>query len=242
MATRLNSTGVGTLEITQVRSLIGAKANQRATVRSLGLRRLHDTVVQPDRPEIRGMVAKVAHLVTVSYVGTDEVVDLQPGQEPKGAGVPAAGHAVPDDEVAALREAEAEALAVPGSAAAGSVVVLPPGLTSTDAPDAPEPLSDASDDVPNLGVESATVLPRAATDPPPALPGDGAASQTPPVGGLSDDQTGPASTAPAVVDAEQAETVPAEALADPRGDLDDAVAAGDLSPQEAERFTGQDQT
>ena len=57
------------LEITQVRSLIGAKEDQRATVRSLGLRRVHDTVTKPDRPEIRGMVAKVAHLVTVRTVG-----------------------------------------------------------------------------------------------------------------------------------------------------------------------------
>ena len=64
----------GTLEITQVRSVIGAKANQRATLRSLGLRRMHQTVTQPDRPEIRGMVAKVAHLVTVRYAGSDEIV------------------------------------------------------------------------------------------------------------------------------------------------------------------------
>ena len=56
------------LEITQVRSLIGAKADQRATVRSLGLRKLHQTVVQPDRPEIRGMVATVSHLVAVEEV------------------------------------------------------------------------------------------------------------------------------------------------------------------------------
>jgi large subunit ribosomal protein L30 len=108
---------MATLEITQVRSGIGSKANQRATLRSLGLRRLHHTVVQPDRPEIRGMVAQVAHLVTVRYTGSEDVIELQPGQEPKGEGVPAAGHAVPDDQVAALREAEAEALAEPGSAA-----------------------------------------------------------------------------------------------------------------------------
>ena len=39
--------------------------NQRQTLRSLGLKRIHDTVVQEDRPEIRGMVATVPHLVTV---------------------------------------------------------------------------------------------------------------------------------------------------------------------------------
>jgi large subunit ribosomal protein L30 len=57
------------LRITQVRSLIGCKADQRATVRSLGLRRIRHTVTQPDRPEIRGMVAKVSHLVSVEEAG-----------------------------------------------------------------------------------------------------------------------------------------------------------------------------
>jgi large subunit ribosomal protein L30 len=56
------------LSITQVRSLIGAKQDQRRTVRSLGLRRIRHTVVQPDRPEIRGMIAKVSHLVEVREV------------------------------------------------------------------------------------------------------------------------------------------------------------------------------
>ena len=56
------------LKVTQVKSTIGAKQNQRDTVRSLGLKRLHDSVVQEDRPEIRGMVATVTHLVTVEEV------------------------------------------------------------------------------------------------------------------------------------------------------------------------------
>ena len=55
----------GTLRITQVRSLIGQQRDQRATVRSLGLKRIRHTVTQPDRPEIRGMVAKVSHLVEI---------------------------------------------------------------------------------------------------------------------------------------------------------------------------------
>ena len=53
------------LVITQVRSLIGSKQDQRATVKSLGLRRIRHTVTQPDRPEIRGMINKVRHLVEV---------------------------------------------------------------------------------------------------------------------------------------------------------------------------------
>ena len=56
------------LKVTQTRSLIGSKDNQRQTVRSLGLKRVHDTVVKEDRPEIRGMVATVTHLVTVEEV------------------------------------------------------------------------------------------------------------------------------------------------------------------------------
>lgn len=52
-----------TLKITQVRSIIGRPQRQRDTVRSLGLKRIRHTVVQPDRPEIRGMLNKVPHLV-----------------------------------------------------------------------------------------------------------------------------------------------------------------------------------
>ena len=56
------------LKVTQIRSEIGSKQNQRDTLRSLGLKRLHHSVVQEDRPEIRGMVATVTHLVTVEEV------------------------------------------------------------------------------------------------------------------------------------------------------------------------------
>ena len=56
------------LKVTQVRSEIGSKQNQRDTLRSLGLKRLHDVVVKEDKPEIRGMVNTVAHLVTVEEV------------------------------------------------------------------------------------------------------------------------------------------------------------------------------
>jgi large subunit ribosomal protein L30 len=54
-----------TLRITQVRSAVGAKPKQRGTLRALGLHRINDTVEQPDRPEIRGMLGKVPHLVKV---------------------------------------------------------------------------------------------------------------------------------------------------------------------------------
>jgi large subunit ribosomal protein L30 len=59
---------VARLKITQFRSEIGSKDNQRQTLRSLGLKRVRDVVVKEDRPEIRGMVQTVTHLVTVEEV------------------------------------------------------------------------------------------------------------------------------------------------------------------------------
>jgi len=56
------------LKVTQTRSRIGCQQNQRDTLRSLGLKRLGDVVVKEDRPEIRGMVATVSHLVAVEEV------------------------------------------------------------------------------------------------------------------------------------------------------------------------------
>lgn len=53
------------LKITWTRSCIGRPGNQREIIRSLGLRRLHDTVVHQNSPTIRGMVKKVEHLVRV---------------------------------------------------------------------------------------------------------------------------------------------------------------------------------
>jgi len=56
------------LKVQQVRSGIGRKRNQRETLRSLGLKRIGDVVVKEDRPEIRGMLATVPHLVSVEEV------------------------------------------------------------------------------------------------------------------------------------------------------------------------------
>ena len=56
------------LLVRQIRSGVGGKQNQRDTLRSLGLKRISDTVVKEDRPEIRGMVNTVTHLVTVEEV------------------------------------------------------------------------------------------------------------------------------------------------------------------------------
>jgi large subunit ribosomal protein L30 len=56
------------LKVTQLKSEIGGKQNQRDTLRSLGLKRIGDSVVKEDRPEIRGMVNTVRHLVSVEEV------------------------------------------------------------------------------------------------------------------------------------------------------------------------------
>ncbi|MFY9331671.1 MAG: 50S ribosomal protein L30 [Candidatus Nanopelagicales bacterium] len=56
------------LQVTQRKSTIGGTKAQRDSMRSLGLKRIGDTVVQPDRPEIRGMINAVSHLVTVEEV------------------------------------------------------------------------------------------------------------------------------------------------------------------------------
>jgi large subunit ribosomal protein L30 len=59
---------MGELKVTQIKSKIGGTQVQRDTLRSLGLRRIGDVVVKADRPEIRGMVQAVRHLVAVEEV------------------------------------------------------------------------------------------------------------------------------------------------------------------------------
>jgi large subunit ribosomal protein L30 len=56
------------LEITLTRSLIGRPEDQRVTVNTLGLRKMHQTVAQQDNAAIRGMVNKVSHLLTVKEI------------------------------------------------------------------------------------------------------------------------------------------------------------------------------
>ncbi len=58
------------LKVTQTRSAIGSKPKQRGTLRALGLGRIGKTNTLPDRPEIRGMIAKVPHLIDVEEVSS----------------------------------------------------------------------------------------------------------------------------------------------------------------------------
>lgn len=58
------------IKVTQTRSQIGTRPKQRGTLRALGLRGIGQTNILPDAPEIRGMIDKVAHLI--SWEETDE--------------------------------------------------------------------------------------------------------------------------------------------------------------------------
>ncbi len=56
------------LKVTQKKSVIGGTSQQRNTLRSLGLKRIGDTVTKDDNPQVRGMIQTVSHLVTVEEV------------------------------------------------------------------------------------------------------------------------------------------------------------------------------
>ena len=59
---------MGQLKVTQTRSEVGCKQNQRETLRSLGLKRIGDSVVFEARPELVGLAKSIPHLVTVEEV------------------------------------------------------------------------------------------------------------------------------------------------------------------------------
>ena len=54
-----------TIKVKWIRSVIGRPDNQRKTIRGLGFKRLHQTLTLPDRPEIRGMMNRVSHLLEI---------------------------------------------------------------------------------------------------------------------------------------------------------------------------------
>jgi large subunit ribosomal protein L30 len=62
---RTSGTRTSGIKVTLVRSRIGIKPKQRGTIRALGLRRIGSTNTLPDRPEVRGMIARVPHLIKV---------------------------------------------------------------------------------------------------------------------------------------------------------------------------------
>ena len=56
------------LKVTLIKSRIGKKPKQRGTIRALGLGKIGSTNTLPDRPEIRGMIARVPHMITVEEI------------------------------------------------------------------------------------------------------------------------------------------------------------------------------
>lgn len=144
------------LRVTQVRSTIGRTQDQRATVRSLGLLRIRDTVFQVDRPEIRGMIRKVSHLVTVEEVTPAQaeaerarrvaarerdrpVVTAGKGGASRPAAKPEAGTAEPDavvDRAAAKEPAAKKAAAkkAPAKKAAAKKAPAKKAATAEKAP------------------------------------------------------------------------------------------------------------
>jgi large subunit ribosomal protein L30 len=56
------------LKVTLIKSKIGKKPKQRGTIRALGLGKIGSTNTLPDRPEIRGMIARVPHMITVEEI------------------------------------------------------------------------------------------------------------------------------------------------------------------------------
>lgn len=93
MSTARGSAGgagdVGHLKVTQVRSAIGTKPKHRATLRALGLRGVGRTRILPDRPDVRGMLARVPHLVLVTPAAEDDAAE----QEARSAATRAARRA-----------------------------------------------------------------------------------------------------------------------------------------------------
>ena len=64
-----NNTDAGQLRIKWIKSAIGYTKRQKETIRSLGLRKLNDSVERTDNPAIRGMINSVSHLVEVEEIG-----------------------------------------------------------------------------------------------------------------------------------------------------------------------------
>jgi large subunit ribosomal protein L30 len=74
------------LRITQVKSGIGTKPKHRGTLRALGLGKIGRTRTLPDRPEIRGMVARVPHLVTVEETADEPAAKVRRSRATAGEG------------------------------------------------------------------------------------------------------------------------------------------------------------
>jgi len=127
------------LRVTQTGSTIGRTEDQRATVRTLGLRRIRHTVIQPDRPEIRGMIRKVGHLVAFEEISVAEAeafrAELEAGRTPRvvPAG-PRAKHVARDAWRAAAADRRTVKAERGASSAAATTVAEDADASADDAP------------------------------------------------------------------------------------------------------------
>ena len=86
-----------TITVTQTRSAIGAKPKTRGTLRALGLGRIGKTNTLPDRPEIRGMIARVPHLIAIDADGPQGSTKANQSGESVAHAVDQAAHDTGDD-------------------------------------------------------------------------------------------------------------------------------------------------
>ena len=77
-------TGAHQIVVTQVRSAIGAKPKARGALRALGLGKIGRSHTLPDRPEIRGMLRKVSHLITVEDSAGENVAGGEAAEQEVG--------------------------------------------------------------------------------------------------------------------------------------------------------------
>ncbi|OQX56357.1 MAG: 50S ribosomal protein L30 [Candidatus Cloacimonas sp. 4484_209] len=71
------------LRITQIRSAIGRKFDQKATLKALGIRKVNDTVIKNDTPQIRGMIRKIRHLLLVEEIKEKQTKKVEKTKESK---------------------------------------------------------------------------------------------------------------------------------------------------------------
>jgi large subunit ribosomal protein L30 len=71
---------VAQLKITQVKSTIGTKQNQRDSLRTLGLRKIRQSVVREDNAQNRGLINAVRHLVSVEEIGASQATGEATGE------------------------------------------------------------------------------------------------------------------------------------------------------------------
>ena len=125
------------LRVTWVRSTIGTPARHRATVRALGLHRLHQTVFHDDNPSVRGMLHAVRHLVLVETATEEQLAALAAAGEAKPAKVPAFTLRSGPTEAPAKRprpKRQTKAVAKARAAAAATAIAEPAVVTKAAPP------------------------------------------------------------------------------------------------------------